>query len=358
MYPNTFKIFRVYQALEVLYNVTVESMKNLTAVQEHLIQSRKMLEILRPSTYIRGVEEDEACIPSSSSHSLVDGGKGYDHISSLRDRETRDGSAEANCRQGDGKAIHHIYQVGSEKASTSEIQNIFQLFRIQSLSSRLTTFFKVERKDISSTLSDHHTSQSTSNVCRLQEQLERTSRISQHSNYRSVQEQCPDRTRRRSFFINSGCDFCFGAAKEALQTLISLRAKEVATVISAVAYDLLEPRMLEGGCKRLMLVFEDLDIFHARNYHIGDEESYGDVLEILQAEFKIEYSELIPLFASEDVIIFVSRNEADPLMYAFDETDYNLLPQIRVALREAAESPKLTKMYEFSPLSRHNFRWQ
>ena len=91
-YPHLFKVFTTYQALETLYNVAVQSMDELTPVliQEHLVQFRKMLHILRPGLKEGSRRKNNTAYPPLPATVTMDSGEGYSGFYSFWSRKSGD----------------------------------------------------------------------------------------------------------------------------------------------------------------------------------------------------------------------------------------------------------------------------
>jgi hypothetical protein len=134
--------------------------------------------------------------------------------------------------------------------------------------------------------------------------------------YSDPGEYCPQ-------LVDPGCQLCIDSSKSALRHHVIQRGRELGTVISAAACDLLELRLLYGGSNQLSLVLDDIDILNRHYTYWGADELYDEAVETLRIDFEFEYTDLICFFASQDVYIFLNRDRSDPLIYLFDETGFN-----------------------------------
>jgi hypothetical protein len=81
--------------------------------------------------------------------------------------------------------------------------------------------------------------------------------------------------------------------------------------------------MLHGGSTRLSLACDDLDLLQG---HCDDDpETYMEILDALQTYFQMEYKDLLCLFSSQDMLIFLNRDRSDGHIYGWDECQCNLL---------------------------------
>jgi hypothetical protein len=62
-----------------------------------------------------------------------------------------------------------------------------------------------------------------------------------------------------------------------------------------------------------------------RFQYIDDDESYLGAVETLEIEYKLVYKKLVSFLASEDMVIYLNREEPDELINGFDLNEWNLL---------------------------------
>ena len=170
---------------------------------------------------------------------------------------------------------------------------------------------------------DDNASEGASNVWGLSTERRTTSEPPQSPNCGSVCRQHPHTEERYSIFIDERCDLCFNTSRTDLRREVLKRARKVGTSITQEAYTLLEERMTYGGPCRLLLVYDDLDLLIGR--YDEDPEGYEEIRRVMKSHFQMEYKDLLCLFSSQDMLIFLHRDRSDGLVYGFDDIGWNLL---------------------------------
>jgi hypothetical protein len=204
-----------------------------------------------------------------------------------------------------------------DPSETNRLADVFQLFGISSILSSLPTEIPNQTID-QSELSESGARQSTADVSGLSSKCGGDRTPPQSTDNRPI---CTKRAPRAdsTATANEWGKLHVHSRQEELRRSIQTRLTSVNAPITDEEYQMIESKLLYGP---LRLVGHDEDI--VRQLLWLEEDSYQDAIDTL-ARLQLPYHNLLAIFATDVLAVFISRDRSDGLIYGFNKDSWELL---------------------------------